>query len=40
MWDSKLATCYSQGTHNSVSQGRWMSCEETKKSQYEATELS
>ena len=29
MWDSKPATCYSQGTHNSVSQGRWMSCGET-----------
>ena len=38
--DSKPATCYSQGTHNSVSQGRWMSCEETKKSQYDATEWS
>ena len=30
MRDSKLATSYSQGTHNSVSQGRWMPCEETK----------
>ena len=30
MWDSKPATCYSQRTHNSVSQGMWMSCEETK----------
>ena len=26
----ETAICYSQGTHNSVSQGRWMSCEETK----------
>ena len=32
MWDSKPATCYGQGTHNSVSQGRWMSYEETKNS--------
>ena len=24
MWGSKPATCYSQGTHNSVSQGSWM----------------
>ena len=31
MWGSKPATCYSQGTHNSVSQGRWMPCGETKK---------
>ena len=31
MWDSKPAIYNSQGTHNSVSQGRWMSCEETKK---------
>ena len=30
MWDSKPAIYNSQGTHNSVSQGRWMSCEETK----------
>ena len=40
MQDSKPATCYSQVTHYSVSQGRWMSCEETKKSQYKATEWS
>ena len=41
MWYSKPATCYSQGTHYSVSQGRWMPCGETKKkSQYEATEWS
>ena len=31
MWNNKPATCYSQATHNSVSQGRWMSCEETNK---------
>ena len=30
MWDSKPVTCYRQGTHNSVSLGKWMSCEETK----------
>ena len=30
MWDSKPAIFYSQGTHHSVSQGRWMSCEEIK----------
>ena len=30
MWGRKLATYYSQGTHNLVSQGKWMSCEETK----------
>ena len=35
MWDSKPAICNSQ-----VSQGRWMSCEKTKTSQYEATEQS
>ena len=40
MWSSKLATCYSQGTHNSVLQGKWMPCEETKNFQYEATEWS
>ena len=40
VWDSKPVTCYCQGTHNSVSQGRWKSCEETKKCQYEATERS
>ena len=28
MWGNKPATCYSLGTHNSVSQGRWMPCEE------------
>ena len=30
MWDGKSAIGYSQETHNSVSQGRWMSYEETK----------
>ena len=30
MWGSKIATSYSQGIYNSVSQGRWMPCEETK----------
>ena len=30
MWGSKPATCYSQETHNSVSQGRWMSREKQK----------
>ena len=30
MWDHKPAIYNSQGTQNSVSQGRWMSCEETK----------
>ena len=29
MCGSKPATCYSQGTRNSVSQRRWMPCEET-----------
>ena len=32
MWDSKPANCYSQRTHNSASQGRWMPCEEAKNS--------
>ena len=40
MWDSKLAIYYSQGTHNLVSQGMSMSCEETNKSKCEATERS
>ena len=32
MWGSKPATYYSQGTHNSVSQGSWMLSKETKNS--------
>ena len=40
IWDSKPTICNSQGTHNSILQGRWMYREETKKSQYEATERS